>query len=527
MMKYQKKSNFLFYFSLLAAAILFLKNAWISDDAYIVFRGIEQLFAGNGPNWNPHERVQTFTSPLWFWVLACSRIFSSNLYLTTMTTSLILWTGTLIILRKTVKNDYIFAFLILVFAASRGFFDYTSSGLENGLAYFFISLYLYLNEHIFPSQSGQNQQFNQSVVRKLVVLNLLVFGFIILIRHDLVVLLLPMTLYTIWKSFHFFTKSQWIKIILLSLSPFIVWSLFSLIYYGFPFPNTAYAKISTGIDKFIVMKQGVKYFISSLCFDTVTLFVIMAALVICIKKGQKSRFRFWGYGIVLNLIYIIYVGGDFMQGRFLSFAFLISSLILAKRFSTVILPVYRGIIFAGLLLYLALYPHTPLFTPLEYQNYSSHLMVSDERGTYFKRTSLYAYFVRYHYSVVFPPHEWSYQGLAFKMQNKPVRVFGNVGFFGYWAGTEKIIIDPLALADPFLARLPVTGEWRVGHYLRELPAGYQKSVETGNNMISDPSLHIFYDKIKIVTTGTKLLTWQRIKTIFLFNIGVFDKYICS
>ena len=45
---------------------IFVKNAWVAEDAYIVFRSVEQLFAGNGPVWNPHERVQAFTSPLWF-----------------------------------------------------------------------------------------------------------------------------------------------------------------------------------------------------------------------------------------------------------------------------------------------------------------------------------------------------------------------------------------------------------------------------------------------------------------------------
>ena len=60
---------------------VFLKNAWACDDAYITFRSIEQLFAGNGPRWNPHERVQVFTSPLWFGVLAAFRISSSDVFL--------------------------------------------------------------------------------------------------------------------------------------------------------------------------------------------------------------------------------------------------------------------------------------------------------------------------------------------------------------------------------------------------------------------------------------------------------------
>ena len=36
---------------------------------------------------------------------------------------------------------------------------------------------------------------------------------------------------------------------------------------------------------------------------------------------------------------------------------------------------------------------------------------------------------------------------------------------GYVAGTDKIIVDFYALADPLLARLPVDPEnWRIGHF---------------------------------------------------------------
>ena len=61
------------------AAWVFLKNAWVVEDAYIIFRSVEQVFAGNGPVWNPHERVQAFTSPLWFGLLVLSRIVSADL----------------------------------------------------------------------------------------------------------------------------------------------------------------------------------------------------------------------------------------------------------------------------------------------------------------------------------------------------------------------------------------------------------------------------------------------------------------
>ena len=47
-----------------------LQNAWVSDDAYITFRVIENFIAGYGPNFNIGERVQVYTHPLWMVLLA-------------------------------------------------------------------------------------------------------------------------------------------------------------------------------------------------------------------------------------------------------------------------------------------------------------------------------------------------------------------------------------------------------------------------------------------------------------------------
>ena len=42
----------------------------VSDDAFIAFRYVRNLLAGQGPVWNPGERVEGFSSPLWLGLLA-------------------------------------------------------------------------------------------------------------------------------------------------------------------------------------------------------------------------------------------------------------------------------------------------------------------------------------------------------------------------------------------------------------------------------------------------------------------------
>ena len=62
-------------------ALVVWRTAWVAEDAYINFRSIEQLFAGRGPRWNPHDRVQVFTSPLWYGLVAAGRLVSRDLFL--------------------------------------------------------------------------------------------------------------------------------------------------------------------------------------------------------------------------------------------------------------------------------------------------------------------------------------------------------------------------------------------------------------------------------------------------------------
>src|SRR5664280_151358 len=67
------KANRLAVHVLILGAILLyaiLANAWIVDDAYITFRSIWNVHHGFGLRWNPSERVQTYTHPLWMLLIS-------------------------------------------------------------------------------------------------------------------------------------------------------------------------------------------------------------------------------------------------------------------------------------------------------------------------------------------------------------------------------------------------------------------------------------------------------------------------
>jgi arabinofuranosyltransferase len=116
---------------------------------------------------------------------------------------------------------------------------------------------------------------------------------------------------------------------------------------------------------------------------------------------------------------------------------------------------------------------------------------------------------------------WSQDGQDFRNSKYYYAKVWATGYFGYYAGLNKIIIDRYALSDPFLARLPAIPGHRVGHFERNLPDGYYESVMRGINIVENLALREFYGKIRIITQG-RIFTAERFKTIFLMNIGKYD-----
>jgi arabinofuranosyltransferase len=92
----------------------------------------------------------------------------------------------------------------------------------------------------------------------------------------------------------------------------------------------------------------------------------------------------------------------------------------------------------------------------------------------------------------------------------------------YYADPKFHIIDPLALSDPVLARIPADG--RVGHYTRDLPEGYVQSIRTGENWLKKDSMAEYYGHMRTITDGD-LWSLQRLETIVRMNTGQYDSLI--
>jgi arabinofuranosyltransferase len=491
-------------FLLLAFTIILLRTAWIGDDSYITMRTVDNFLNGYGPTWNVGERVQSYTHPLWMFLLVIPFGISRDAYLSLISLSLFFSILTIyIFLVYGGKDDYSIFIGLTVLALSNAFIDYSTSGLENPASHLLIMSFtlLYL-------------RWNGEYSQKRILILFALAGLITLNRMDLLLLFLPSILGIV------FTRQAGIRFqaLLIGFSPFILWELFSTIYYGFPFPNTYYAKLNTGIPQYALLRQGALYFFNSIAWDPITPLVIGSSLILSILGGNKQE-RLISLGVIVYLGYVLWIGGDFMSGRFFS-APLLSSVILLVAFlnrTTLLQKTFVLVVVASI----GLMAYSPSFSaPTTRDDELENLTgVSDEQAWYYSSTGL----LRWGRSTSLPNHQWVYDGRNLRDQAVKVYVGRGIGFLGFNAGANVHVIDEFALSDPLLSHLPVQSKEKflIGHFKRSIPFGYIRTLETGENHIANPGIAQYYEKISLVTRGN-IWSLERWDAIWKLNTGQYD-----
>jgi arabinofuranosyltransferase len=351
----------------------------------------------------------------------------------------------------------------------------------------------------------------------------LVAGLLALNRLDTILLSLPFLLVAYWRMHDTFRGAG--KTLAIGFAPFLAWEVFAIVYYGFPFPCTAYSKLGSGIASSDLRAQGALYFLSQLTFDPTSLLVIAGALVLLLVQRERRLYPL-GLGIVLYLAYVVRIGGDFMAGRFFTLPLLASALLLAlllreylaRKGAAVYLPA-AATIAAGLLLT----SHPTLGAQVDYalvtNSFSKNVWdergVADERAVYAESSSI----LRVRRDVAIPDDGRRADGQAATAGSIPV--LGRIGVSGFFAPPNGIIVDGDGLADALVARLPLVDKkhWRIGHFWRHIPDGYIDSIKQGRNLITDPATAILYDRVKLVVSGP-IWSWARWKEIARLNFGL-------
>jgi arabinofuranosyltransferase len=515
------QANFaLFPFLAIYVGIISL-TTWVSDDAFITFRSIENFIHGYGLVYNVGERVQTFTHPLWMllqsFVYALTGWFRppfglNQLFFWNIVASLGLSLVTAVIYSFKIASSIKMAVLgVLAFSLSKSFVDYSTSGLENPLSHFLAVCFF--GYFLLGQKDYRHYAIGLAFLAALATLN----------RMDTLLIYLPALGLVAWQG------SDRLKTILslfIGMLPVALWELFSLFYYGSLYPNTASAKLGNGIETMTFLKQGAYYFLSSLRLDPITLLVIALAVVLAVSSKNIRRITV-ALGVVLYLSYVLNIGGDFMSGRYFSLPFIVSVLLLSTfeiRSTSPYAASLAAILLIGLL---------PFFTQVERRpsygrNRKNNLVfldrhkIADERLVYRERTSLLVAVQGNSPKVVYSQEEWKY----ISGYPREVHVVGAMGLNGYRDGPNIHVIDVNGLADPLVARMPLedTRNFRIGHFHHIIPEGYEETLASGTNMIQDADIAAYYDKLSYVVKGP-LWDWDRMIAIWELNTGEYDRLI--
>ena len=453
-----------------------LRTAWISDDAKITLRTVLNLLYGYGPTFNIDERVQAYTHPLWFLLLAWLTCLARNIFYATFILSIgVSLTAFGLFLTKFSKNITMVVIIASALMLSKSFVDFSTSGLENPLSNLLL-IFLVLTASQAVIKKNQRSILNY----------FLICSCLYLCRADLTLLILPLT--ALLMIIYAQTPKILIRSLLIGALPAILWTAFSLYYYGFLFPNTAYAKLLTGIPLSERIEQGIAYLIDSVHRDPLTLIIIFLGICAGIRNDWMGKSL--SIGITLYLFYIVFIGGDFMTGRFLSTPFFLAAIQLSRlNLNKKYFNLLAIVIFIPGLINI----HATLLSNARYSNIKlSSAGISDERGFYFQHSGLLNETGLSLYHV-----PWLY---------KPSQIIiacGSLGGLSLASGPGTHLVDICALADPLLSHMPISKNkaWRAGHFIRTIPEHYLESIEQNKNLLTDPALHQYYDSIRTITRG--------------------------
>ncbi|HUR33862.1 MAG TPA: hypothetical protein VM032_08700 [Vicinamibacterales bacterium] len=481
-------------------AVVVLRSAWMHDDAYITFRTVDNFVNGYGLRWNTIDRVQTYTHPLWMFVVSAGYSITREVFFTVLAISAVLSVSTVLLIVFDVAATVALGCLaVAALTFSKAFVDYSTSGLENPLTHFLLVIFLAL---LFRRAPSLTTLFLLALVAGLAAVN----------RLDTVLLYAPvLLLLTIdaggWRA---------VAVAGAGFLPLVFWEAFSLLYYGFPFPNTAYAKLfAAGISGRELVRHGLYYLANSARLDPLTLLLIAGGIV----AGLWARDRVHGAvaaGVVAYLAYVVCIGGDFVTGRFLGAPLLAAVILLAR-----LIPPSRTVLAVGGAVVLAVGLSSSDPPPLSTSGAGSHgktLMdahgIADERAYYYPYSGL----LRALQGVTVASHPWAVEGQAARQRRVPLAFRGDIGYYGYYAGPQVHIVDVWGLADPLIARLPARTDvgWRVGHFTRAMPDGYPETLASGRNHIVDRKTAELYDQLSLITRSP-LFDPKRLAAIWKMN----------
>ena len=497
-----EKRNWILVCSLFFFYFVLLRTAWLVDDASFTVRTVLNWLNGDGPVFNVGERVQAYTHPLWFLVLSLFTFITNNVFFSLFFLSISLSLLNLWIFICHISLHLagcLFALVALLF--SKAFIDYSTSGLENPLSHLFILLSSYYAFAFSKNPSNKYLYFFTFTITCLY-----------LTRQDLILCVMPLAIFILLKAKQ--EKLQYVRAITLGLIPAIGWLIFSLWYYGFPFPNNAYDNLGHAIGFLELIAQGRFYFLDSLSHDPLTLTTIGLGLALSVRGSPIAKAI--ALGIILYLSYVLLIGGDSLSGRFFTAPLLLACVIISRTPLSNKVASYLSILLIALAIF-----NIPSTLLSNYSARENPLMLgtkTDARSleeTSPNKTSDNLMNLIERATFLYPQPKSSLE---------PEVAITCKAYPGISKGPNLQLINPCGQSDALISRLPAPKDpaRKMGYFERELPVGYLESVRSRQNMIKDEGTRNYYNYIKLITQGP-LLSWERFKAIVLINLNLIPK----
>lgn len=496
---------------------LYFLNAFMLDDAYITFRVADNALHGHGLTWNPGERVQAYTNPLWLFITiplaGCTGEYFFTMVFAQFVCVLLTFAlaeRCLFSAEKTEKEAWLLPSLYMAFMAAKAVFDYSSSGLENPLTHLLALAFLIQAWNLERADEPETRH----ILRRLIFIT----AVSAVNRLDtLFCFSIPLVYLQLSHLRNSRFTARRLAGLVLAASPLLAWELFSLLYYGFFLPNTAYAKLLT-LDLSLGDKlaHGWIYLSNSLQSDPFSALIFTGTLLVVFTRRESVSKAIMGGAI--GYVLFALTGGSVathMSGRLFSLPIFMSIFVFFREIGERKL---LRIVFTIALLTVVLMPNSCLWgNSVLYRPVANGRQVFDmkEGGSSFVKqlVNLSSH----------PDNVWYEEGREFSHHPAKVHIGGGfgglpIGFFGFSAGPHKHILDVLGLADPLMARIPPPDPAKCtnGHYPRLIPLGYPETLQRGINVIHNPSLREYYRRLSVVTRGP-LLSRERFAAILDLN----------
>jgi arabinofuranosyltransferase len=452
-------------------AIAGWSHRWMNEDAYINLRVVDQVFAGHGPVFNAGERIEAATSPLWLGVLVVGRflfgLFVRDEWIAVIASLcaavaafVVAGIATLRVHRS--DNGVVLPVGLLLVASITAVWDFSTSGLEMGLVW----LWLASSWLVLVSAARAEEVTGRRRTAGAVVL-----GLAPLIRPELGLMMLCFVV--AW--FLLVHPRRVVRDLVAMFALPVVYQIFRMGYYASLVPNTALAKDAGGLHA----GQGWNYAFDLIDSYKLWLSAVLVVAALAVRRiGRRDRPLAIATGAmlgagVLDALYIIAVGGDYMHGRLLLpavFALGLPASICVQPRRVASVVVAAGATAWALVTVVAFRP-PPIgdvfgVSPVsDWRAVSGAKVVLDDSALGLnghEAAAAYARGVRGYYGII------DKVPVAAADPNAFVLTLGSVGVPAYDAGKNVWVIDIGGLAEPLAARTsPVAGR----------PAGHRKQVD--------------------------------------------------